>query len=97
VPIHTSADECNFRITKPVMLQDYYPEDSRAQRHEGPVIVEFTLDKKADAPGNPKVVFSSLYDDLDRAALLAVRSMEMSADCGPQRHRLAIQWELKDE
>jgi len=93
----TSEKECNFRITKSVMLGDYYPEDSLHLRHEGPVMVEFTLNKGAGRPSNLAVVFSSLYDDLDDAARKAVGAMEMSADCGPQRHRLAIRWELKDE
>jgi len=97
VPKRTSENECNFRITKSVMIGDYYPEDSLNLRHEGPVLVEFTLNKGAGKPSNLAVAFSSLYEDLDEAALKAVGDMEMSAACGPQRHRLAIRWELKDE
>jgi TonB family protein len=97
VPELTRPDECNFKITKPVALGEYYPESSGRLQREGQVMVEFALESGGGKASSLEVVESSLYDDLDAAAVKAIGDMTFSADCSGHRHRLQISFELSNE
>jgi TonB family protein len=97
VPELTRPDECNFKITKPVVLGEYYPEGSGRLHREGQAMVEFTLESGEGNATSVEVAESSLYDDLDAAAVEAIRDMTFSADCSGHRHRLQINFVLSND
>jgi TonB family protein len=93
----TRPDECNFRITKPVVLSEYYPESAGRLHREGQVMVEFTLESGEGRAADLEVVESSLYDDLDAAGVKAIGDMTFIADCSGHRHRLQVGFVLSNE
>ena len=86
---------CKYEVVKPVSIGDYYPEASRAANEEGPVVVEFTLKGAADHPTDVKVAASSLYPNIDAAAVKAVSDMVMSSTCKKAKFRLKLTFKLQ--
>lgn len=92
-PLSTAAN-CKYQVVQPVAISDYYPQPSREAGEEGPVTVEFTLAGKAGHPTDVRAVASSLYPDLDAAAVKAVGDMIMSSNCPKARYRLKVNFQL---
>lgn len=86
---------CKYEVVQPVSISDYYPDASRRDNEEGPVVVEFTLKGKADHPIDAKVVASSLFPNIDAAAIKAVSDMVMSSSCKNSRYRLRLSFKLQ--
>ncbi|HKQ83043.1 MAG TPA: energy transducer TonB [Steroidobacteraceae bacterium] len=93
-PLDTPAT-CKYEVVQPVSISDYYPEESRSENEEGPVVVEFTLKGKADHPADVKVAASSLFPRIDAAAVKAVGDMVMSSSCKNSRYRLRLTFKLQ--
>jgi TonB family protein len=87
--------QCKYEVVKPVPISDYYPEASRTNGEEGPVIVEFGLKNKPGHPTDVKVVASSLYPAIDAAAVRAVSDMIMTGSCKKARYRLQLTFKLQ--
>jgi TonB family protein len=93
-PLDTPAT-CKYEVVQPVTISDYYPDESRKNNEEGPVVVEFTVKGKAAHPVDVKVVASSLFPKLDEAGVKAVSDMVMSSNCKNSRHRLRMTFQLQ--
>lgn len=93
-PLDTPAG-CKYEVVKPVSIGDYYPESSRSANEEGPVVVEFTVKGAADHPTDVKVASSSLYPNIDAAAVKAVTDMVMSSTCKKAKYRLKLSFKLQ--
>jgi TonB family protein len=86
---------CKYEVVKPVAIGDYYPSASQDAGEEGPVVVEFSLSGKAARPTDVRAVASSMYPQLDQAAVKAVGDMVMSSSCGKARYRLKLSFQLQ--
>jgi TonB family protein len=93
-PLDTPAN-CKYEVVKPVSIADYYPTASQDAGEEGPVVVEFSLSGKAAKPTDIRAVSSSMYPQLDEAAVKAVGDMVMSSSCGKARYRLKLSFQLQ--
>ena len=93
-PLKTAAN-CKYEVVQPVAIGDYYPTAAREAGDEGPVTVEFTLAGKAAHPTDVRAVASSMFPELDAAAVKAVTDMVMSSTCPKARYRLKVSFQLE--
>jgi len=93
-PALDRPEQCMVRVDKAVEPSNYFPEASRAARHEGPVILEFTARESPAAPVQVRVVGPGLYPELDEVAVRMAADMQVSTNCPGERFRMAANFTL---
>lgn len=87
--------ECKHQILKFTNRDDFYPGVAQHLEEEGSVDMEYALSSAEGTPTDIKVIGSSLYSDLDLAAINSLRGTVMSTNCPGQRFRMRQTFKLK--
>lgn len=90
------AKECSFQVLDAPPLQAFYPAAARRLSEEGPVDLQFTLEKTRGHASAISVVGSSLSDRLDNAALKYVENLTFNSPCPPMRYELRVSFKLEE-
>jgi TonB family protein len=88
--------ECRFQVLQAPMLEDFYPAAARRLSEEGPVEMQFTLEKPQGHASDISVTGSSLSQRLDGAAIGYLESVTFSTPCPNTRYELRVLFKLND-
>jgi TonB family protein len=94
LPPLVGTRECMPHLVSGGNLAEYYPPASRRLGEEGPVMVQFTLDRAEGNPVNVEVVGSSLFEHLDQAAVKFVQASVFQAPCPGTTYRIPVNFSL---
>lgn len=87
LPPSSKPAECKSTITHSVDLANYYTKAAQDAQQEGPVFLEFTLGASPANPTDIKVLQTSLYPEIDAAAVRMFGDIQMTTNCVGQRFR----------
>lgn len=73
-----------------------YPPGARVREEEGPVVLQFTLSAGSGRPEKIEVAGSSMFPELDAAAVRTLAATEMSTQCPGARFNVQLNYELGD-
>jgi TonB family protein len=77
-------------------IQLDYPPGAKEREEEGPVVLYFTLPASSGRPGDIEVAGSSLFPELDAAAVRALAAVDMTTECPGARFRVLLRYKLED-
>ena len=76
---------------------DFYPPGSIRRRESGEVIIDFTVEAGSARPKDIRLAQTSGWIDLDSAALKLARKFDISSQCGMQRVRRSIVFDISQD
>ena len=76
---------------------DFYPPGSIRRRESGEVIIDFTVESGSARPKDIRLAQTSGWIDLDSAALKLARRFSVSNQCGTQRVRRSILFDISND
>lgn len=91
-PSPVSAAGCNYKVRDGVQID--YPPGAKEREEEGPVVLHFTLAAKSARPENIEVAGSSLFPELDAAAVSALATVDMTTECPGERFSVRLPFRL---
>jgi TonB family protein len=94
-PPSVSTAGCKFKLSSGGIQLDY-PPGAKEREEEGPVVLHFTLAASPGRPGNIEVAGSSLFPELDAAAVRALAESEMTTECTGARFSVLLRYKLED-
>jgi TonB family protein len=71
-----------------------YPPGAKEREEEGPVVLHFTLAQKSGRPGKIEVAGSSLFAELDAAAVRTLAATDMTTECPGARFSVLLNYRL---
>jgi TonB family protein len=94
-PPTVSTAACKFKLGSGGIQLDY-PPAAKEREEQGPVVLHFTLAASPGRPGNIEVAGSSLFPELDAAAIRALAATEMTTGCPGARFNVLLRYKLED-
>jgi len=94
-PPPSAKASCTYRPGAGAIKLDY-PPGARVREEEGPVVLHFTLATKSGRPEKIEVAGSSLFPELDAAAVRTLAATEMTTRCPGTRFSVRLDYQLGD-